>query len=181
MGGGARRTLSSPPQSSLSLLPNTDAPSESPPFKSYLEQTLPPSCPLCLAEADHVCWPYALIQALLSSSLGLGLGSREEVIPLYFSGYPSSGRRWPKQQWRAPRAFFSAVNSMPSIVHIALLLASHIRFPVPTLSKRYGRMRLTTRWQAAFRIKSCKVAVIIPVRSTCFSIMSYSTPYHTNL
>ena len=50
--------------------------------------------------------PDALIQALRSSKLRLGLGNKKKVIHLYLSGHRLSKEYWPKQQGRAPRVFF---------------------------------------------------------------------------
>ena len=54
--------------------------------------------PFSLAKVDHVCRPHALIQASQPSSLYLGLGNGNKVIPVYFFGYHSSEEPWPKQQ-----------------------------------------------------------------------------------
>ena len=53
---------------------------------------------------------HALIQALQSSNLCLGLENRKKASPLYFQGQLSSERHWPKWQRRAP-PFFSAISN----------------------------------------------------------------------
>ena len=54
-------------------------------------------------------WPHALIQALQSSNLRVGLGNKKKAFPLSFSGHSSSGQHWPKQQWRDPHFFLPSV------------------------------------------------------------------------
>ena len=50
--------------------------------------------------------PYALVQALQSTNLRVGLGNRKRAILLYFSRHRWSEQHCPKQKRRAPRFFF---------------------------------------------------------------------------
>ena len=107
-----------------------------------------------LARADQVYWskiwswgqPLALIQALQSSNLHLGLRNKKKAIPLYFLGHRSSERHWPKQQWQAP-CFFSAISKcVPSAVHNVLLLSLLGRFHIPACSTCFSIQNAKCSW-----------------------------------
>ena len=112
-------------------------------FRDRARPALAP--PLILATADRV-WglPHALIQALQSFNLRLGLRNGKRVISLHVSGYRSSERHWPKQQWRAPRSFSVISNGVLSTVYVARRTGP-FSFPCAFLVERSWLAKVTDR------------------------------------